>query len=76
MGGGTAAVIVMDKSTDVVAAIGKRDDVNVIGVYTEGFNNMDGLELFRNIARVTEAGKDVVFYKAGRTEPGRSAAAA
>jgi indolepyruvate ferredoxin oxidoreductase beta subunit len=62
-------------ASDVVAAIGKRDDVDVIGVYTEGFNNMDGLELFRNITRATEAGKDVVFYKAGRTEPGQSAAA-
>ena len=62
-------------ASDVLAAIGKRDDVDVIGVYTEGFNNMDGLELFRNISQATEAGKDVVFYKAGRTEPGQSAAA-
>jgi acyl-CoA synthetase (NDP forming) len=61
--------------SDMVAALGKRDDLDVIGVYTEGFNNMDGLELLRNIARVSGTGKTVVFYKAGRTEPGRSAAA-
>jgi acyl-CoA synthetase (NDP forming) len=61
--------------SDVVAAMGKREDIDVIGVYTEGFNDLDGLELLRNISAVTEAGKVVVFYKAGRTEPGRSAAA-
>jgi acyl-CoA synthetase (NDP forming) len=61
--------------SDVVAALGERQDVDVIGVYTEGFNDLDGLELLRHIASVTEAGKVVVFYKAGRTEPGRSAAA-
>jgi acyl-CoA synthetase (NDP forming) len=61
--------------SDVVAALGKRNDVDVIGVYTEGFNNLDGLELLRGISRVNAAGKVVVFYKAGRTEPGRSAAA-
>ena len=62
-------------ASDVVTALGKRDDVDVIGVYTEGFNNLDGLELLRSISAVTAAGKVVVFYKAGRTEPGRSAAA-
>jgi indolepyruvate ferredoxin oxidoreductase beta subunit len=62
-------------AADLVAALGHRDDVDVIGVYAEGFNDMDGLQLLRNIATVTETGKQVVFYKAGRTEPGRSAAA-
>lgn len=60
---------------DLLQAVGARSDVDVIGVYTEGFNDLDGLSLFRNIATVTAAGKDVVFYKAGRTGAGRSAAA-
>jgi acyl-CoA synthetase (NDP forming) len=62
-------------SSDVLSAIGARDDIDAIGVYNEGFNDLDGLELLRNIATVTGTGKSVVFYKAGRTEPGRSAAA-
>jgi len=62
-------------TSDLLAAIGRRDDVDALGIYNEGFNDLDGLELLRNIAKVTGTGKDVVFYKAGRTEPGRSAAA-
>jgi acyl-CoA synthetase (NDP forming) len=62
-------------ASDALAAVGRRDDIDAIGIYTEGFNDLDGLELLRNITRATEAGKTVVFYKAGRTEPGRTAAA-
>lgn len=60
---------------DMVAAVGARDDVDVVGVYAEGFNDLDGQELLRHITELREADKDVVFYKAGRTAPGRSAAA-
>jgi indolepyruvate ferredoxin oxidoreductase beta subunit len=62
-------------ASDVLAAIGGRDDIDAIGIYTEGFNELGGLELLRNIKDVTDAGKNVVFYRAGRTEPGRTAAA-
>ncbi len=60
---------------DLVQATGERDDIDVIGVYAEGFNNGDGLDLVRATRQLTDAGKTVVFYKAGRTESGRSAAA-
>jgi acyl-CoA synthetase (NDP forming) len=60
---------------DLVAAVGRRDDVDVVGVYAEGFNDLDGEELLRHLTTLREAGRDVVFYKAGRTEPGVSAAA-
>ena len=62
-------------ASDVLAAIGKRDDIDAVGIYAEGFNDLDGLALLRNISSVVECGKHVVLYKAGRTEPGRSAAA-
>lgn len=62
-------------AADFVAAIGERDDVHTMGVYVEGFGDLDGLNLARNVEAVTDAGRHVVFYKAGRTEPGRSAAA-
>lgn len=62
-------------ASDFVAAIGERDDVHTMGVYVEGFGDLDGLDLVRHVAAVSHAGRHVVFYKAGRTEPGRSAAA-
>ena len=60
---------------DLVQAVGERDDIDVIGVYAEGFINLDGLDFVRAVRKVTAAGKTVVFYKAGRTPSGRSAAA-
>jgi indolepyruvate ferredoxin oxidoreductase beta subunit len=61
--------------SDMLAAVGRRDDVDVIGLYVEGFGDLDGLSMFRVISEVTRLRKNVVFYKAGRTEVGRSAAA-
>jgi acyl-CoA synthetase (NDP forming) len=61
--------------SDFLRVAGARDDVDVIGAYVEGFRDLDGLEFLRAIAEVRRAGKEVVFYKAGRSEPGRSAAA-
>ena len=60
---------------DLLAVVGRRDDVDVIGVYVEGFRDLDGLAFLRATQEITGKGKDVIFYKAGRTESGRSAAA-
>lgn len=60
---------------DVLGVVAQRDDVDVIGVYAEGFNDLDGLDFVRAVRAATATGKLVVFYKAGRTAPGRSAAA-
>ncbi|RMG48549.1 MAG: indolepyruvate oxidoreductase subunit beta [Acidobacteria bacterium] len=61
--------------SDMLAALAGREDVATIGVYAEGFNDLDGLDTVREIEQAVARGKEVVFYKAGRTEPGRSAAA-
>lgn len=61
--------------SDLLQVLAEEGDIQVAGVYLEGFANLDGLETVRAIARWREAGKTVVFYKAGRTESGRSAAA-
>ncbi len=61
--------------SDLLHALATRDDLQVAGVYLEGFADLDGLETLRAVARWTAVGKSVVFYKAGRTESGRSAAA-
>lgn len=50
-----------------------REDVDVIGVYAEGFNDLDGLAFARSVRAAVSAGKEVVFYKAGRTPEGRLA---
>jgi len=60
---------------DLVRAVSDRPDIDVIGVYAEGFANLDGLDFVRVVRRATTSGKVVVFYKAGRTPSGRSAAA-
>lgn len=60
---------------DLMAEVGKREDIDVIGVYMEGFKHADGLAFVRAAQQAVTAGKVVVFYKAGRTEAGRSATA-
>ncbi len=59
---------------DMTRAVGDRDDIHTLGVYVEGFNDLDGLDMLRAVRRISERGKMVVFYKAGRTEQGRDAA--
>ena len=61
--------------SDILRNVGDRDDIDCIGVYVEGFNDLDGLAFVRVVEDVAAGGKIVVFYKAGRTEPGRAAAA-
>jgi indolepyruvate ferredoxin oxidoreductase beta subunit len=61
--------------SDMLRTIGDRDGIDCIGVYVEGFNDLDGLAFVQAVEEVTAAGKIVVFYKAGRTAPGRAATA-
>jgi acyl-CoA synthetase (NDP forming) len=59
--------------SDFLREVSRRDDVDCIGVYVEGFNERDGLNTIRAMGEARTAGKTVVFYKAGRTEEGRTA---
>ncbi len=61
--------------SDLLWVMNDRKDVQVVGVYLEGFIDLDGIEALRAVTSLTASGKTVVFYKAGRTESGRSAAA-
>lgn len=61
--------------SDLVQAVGRRDDIDAIGVYVEGFRDLDGLDFVRAVENAVAAGKTVVFYKAGKTAPGQSATA-
>lgn len=62
-------------SADLLLEVGRRSDIAVIGVYVEGFNELDGLNFVRAVEEVSAQGKVVILYKAGRTAPGRSATA-
>ncbi len=58
---------------DFVRRLAGDDLVEVIGIYAEGFNDLDGLHLCRGIREAVLAGKEVVVYKAGRTPEGKLA---
>jgi len=58
---------------DMMTYFKDSDQVDVIAVYAEGFNDLDGLAFCRAVRAAVLAGKEVVFYKAGRTPEGKAA---
>ncbi|MCP3942813.1 MAG: CoA-binding protein [Desulfobacteraceae bacterium] len=58
---------------DMVHYFKDSDQVDVIAVYAEGFNDLDGLEFCQAVREAVLAGKEVIFYKAGRTPEGKAA---
>lgn len=58
---------------DLVKYLKDDPDIAAIAVYAEGFKDLDGLEFSRAVRGAVLAGKDVIFYKAGRTPEGKTA---
>ncbi len=58
---------------DMVSYMKDLEEIDVIAVYMEGFNDMDGLSLCKGIREAVLNDKCVLFYKAGRTPEGKSA---
>lgn len=58
---------------DMVRYLKDVPDLDVIAVYAEGFKDLDGLYFSRAVRDAVVAGKDVIFYKAGRTKEGKTA---
>ncbi len=58
---------------DMVQYFKTSESVDVIAVYAEGFNDLDGLEFCKAVRQAVLAGKELVFYKAGRTPEGKAA---
>jgi acyl-CoA synthetase (NDP forming) len=56
---------------DLLGFFAGRADIETIGLYIEGFRDLDGLEFARAARRAVLAGKQVVIYKSGQTEPGQ-----
>jgi acyl-CoA synthetase (NDP forming) len=59
---------------DLLTYLKDLDELTTLAVYAEGFKNMDGLAFVRSVRQAVWKGMDVVFYKAGRTPEGQSAA--
>ncbi len=60
-------------SGDLAAFMTDLPEIDIIAVYMEGFNDMDGLAFCRAVRKAVLSGKEVIFYKAGRTPEGKSA---
>ncbi len=58
---------------DLLSYFAGRPDIETIGVYIEGFKDLDGLHFARAVRAAVLSGKQVVVYKAGRTAPGMDA---
>jgi len=59
---------------DLMRWFADRPEIETIGVYIEGFRELDGLDFARAVRRAVRSGKDVVVYKAARTAAGAGAA--
>lgn len=58
---------------DMMRYFRDSETVDVIAVYVEGFRDLDGLAFAQAVRDAVCAGKQVIFYKAGRTPEGQSA---
>ncbi len=62
-------------AADLLTHLKSDPAIDVFAVYMEGFQPDDGLRFAQAVRSTVARGKDVVFYKAGRTSAGRSATA-
>ena len=55
---------------DMLAYFCERPEIETIGIYVEGFKDLDGLDFARGVRKAVLNGKQVVVYKSGKTAPG------
>jgi len=60
-------------ASDIVRFINGRPEIRTIAAYMEGFNDLDGLAFAREVRTAVCQGKEVIVYKAGRTQEGKTA---
>ena len=58
---------------DYLSFLAEDEALQTFAVYVEGFQDGDGLHFAQAVEKATSNGKDVIFYKAGRTAEGKSA---
>ena len=60
-------------ASDLVNFLNQRADIHFVAAYMEGFNDLDGLVFAKAVREAVLQGKEVIFYKAGRTPEGKTA---
>lgn len=60
-------------ASDFLKFLNGIEELKTIGFYIEGFTDLDGLEFSRAIREGIPLGKEIIFYKAGRTPEGKNA---
>lgn len=55
---------------DMLNYFAELPEIETIGVYIEGFKDLDGLDFARAVRKAVLKGKQVVVYKSGKTAPG------
>ncbi|MBF0468515.1 MAG: acetate--CoA ligase family protein, partial [Desulfamplus sp.] len=58
---------------DIMSHFNSLSDITTIASYMEGFKDLDGLKFAKAVREAVRKGKDILFYKAGRTEEGKIA---
>ncbi|MDT8321237.1 MAG: CoA-binding protein [Xanthomonadales bacterium] len=58
---------------DMLSYFSELPGIETIGIYIEGFKDLDGRDFVRAVRKAVLNGKQVVVYKAGRTTPGQQA---
>lgn len=55
---------------DMLSYFAELPEIETIGIYIEGFKDLDGLDFARAVRKAVRNGKQVVVYKSGKTAPG------
>ena len=55
---------------DMLTYFSERPEIETIGIYVEGFKDLDGLDFAKAVRSAVINGKQIVVYKSGRTAPG------
>ncbi len=55
---------------DMLNYFAERTDIETIGIYIEGFKDLDGLSFAKAVRKAVTNGKQVVVYKSGKTASG------
>jgi acyl-CoA synthetase (NDP forming) len=55
---------------DMLSYFAELPEIETLGIYIEGFKDLDGLDFARSVRKAVLNGKQVVVYKSGKTAPG------
>ncbi|MDA8424674.1 MAG: acetate--CoA ligase family protein [Treponema sp.] len=60
---------------DYLERLADDEELELFAVYVEGFKPLDGEKTLRACKKIVDSGRDVIFYRAGRTAAGAAASA-